>query len=760
MPRPSGTQTRAFVYDAQQRLAQTVLPENGTTTYAYDENGRVQTKSDARGYIIAYEYDGCNRVTAIRRGTTGNPDVREQRTLLSYDTGSGANLWGRLAAVTTYQNFARNPWTPEHETKPVVQELSYSPAGLMTGKSLSLGLYSFATDQDVARPYSPFVTTFAYDNEGRMLTADYPDIDYLGFHLEGPRFDWGYNGLGQPTTMTRTDYTTVPPTATSVVTNATYNVAGQMLTMVNGGTTLETRTYSTLGQLTRQTGFGLDYEYRFSASANDGRAQSRKDWVSGEDVQYQYDSLGRLSSAATVGPEWGLSFAYDGFGNKLAQSVTKGTGPALSLTVDPATNRVTGTGVTYDANGNLTSGLPGLGGTYSYDAENRLLDNGVEQFGYGQGNQRVWKRNGNTAQVFITDPNGQLLTVLSFNINWGSLDYDRAQYTGAGPREYFAGRLMGTDRLGGKAKTYPYGEEKSPATGANPKFATYDRDPSGLDYAQNRYYSSTWGRFVTADPYQASGGAANPGSWNRYAYAGNDPAGAADPTGLDTYVVFDKAPVPTLPPNFCTFWPSHAVCTALFGRPGSSNPDYPNDATQPQKEYADMNDMRTLAQAYASAVKNGAMSDCMALSYFADAAAVAVDPSRFIDSFRVFYGQRYGGFKSGVRLEPSGHSSGYRDSYQNNYPRSSDRNEDQAHHFAFFLTFGGMYGGADPETAAFAITAAAAGLEVAQLTPRNLGDMQLGVAAGMMGYTLQKDYMAGNNSNATLGSKIRSQLCK
>ena len=64
-------------------------------------------------------------------------------------------------------------------------------------------------------------------------------------------------------------------------------------------------------------------------------------------MNYTYDSLNRLLTAATTGPDWGLSFAYDGFGNKTGQTVTKGTGPALNIGADPATNRVGST----DANG-------------------------------------------------------------------------------------------------------------------------------------------------------------------------------------------------------------------------------------------------------------------------------------------------------------------------------------------------------------------------------------------------------------------------
>lgn len=55
-------------------------------------------------------------------------------------------------------------------------------------------------------------------------------------------------------------------------------------------------------------------------------------------------------------------------------------------------------------------------------------------------------------------------------------------------------------------------------------FGTYTRSSyTGLDYADQRFYASTYGRFNTPDPYVASSKGANdpnsPGSWNRYDYA-------------------------------------------------------------------------------------------------------------------------------------------------------------------------------------------------------------------------------------------------
>jgi RHS repeat-associated protein len=116
---------------------------------------------------------------------------------------------------------------------------------------------------------------------------------------------------------------------------------------------------------------------------------------------------------------------------------------------------------------------------------------------------------------------------------------------------YFAGRLIQsngrtvvTDRLGSVRANdagdtfgyYPYGEE---LTVKNPqdreKFATYTRESAtGLDYANQRYYSSTYGRFSRPDPYGDNWDPGNPGSWNMYAYVNGDPVNFNDPDGLQS----------------------------------------------------------------------------------------------------------------------------------------------------------------------------------------------------------------------------------
>jgi len=65
-----------------------------------------------------------------------------------------------------------------------------------------------------------------------------------------------------------------------------------------------------------------------------------------------------------------------------------------------------------------------------------------------------------------------------------------------------------------------------------PRFTGKERDSeSRLDYFGARYFSAAQGRFTTADAPFADQSAADPQSWNLYAYVRNNPLRYADPTG-------------------------------------------------------------------------------------------------------------------------------------------------------------------------------------------------------------------------------------
>ena len=111
---------------------------------------------------------------------------------------------------------------------------------------------------------------------------------------------------------------------------------------------------------------------------------------------------------------------------------------------------------------------------------------------------------------------------------------------------FFGRKRIGTfDRLGSAKYNqnnaaqsfYPYGEDRGTMQPNDSlKFATYTRDAAtGLDYADQRYYASNFGRFMTPDRYKAKARSAsdpaNPPSWNRYSYVLGDPINGYDPSG-------------------------------------------------------------------------------------------------------------------------------------------------------------------------------------------------------------------------------------
>ena len=549
MPRPSGAQTRSFDYGTPPggQLLSATNPENGTVTYTYNSDKTLATKTDAKNQQTQYSYDSYKRVTQIRRGTYSGTFTEDtcQREDYSYDTnpydGSfSAYATGKLTAVQYKGGWSGgNIGGTATCTTTFTEMYSYVQAGAIYKKRLR-----------ITRPLTQYTNTnadldvtYTYDNEGRVTATQYPSSWNGSSWVAGPNLGNTFDSMGRLQKLTDL-------TASSDIISATsYSAAGQLLSMTGAnGAPSETRTYNSIGQLTQLQSGGLNIQYAYSATQNNGKITSETDVVSGEQVAYTYDSLNRLASAASsVNPGWGQSYAYDGFGNLTTQTVTKGTAPSLSVSYDPATNRQTGESA--DANGNIcTSYTSSCPKPYTYDVENRIRFVGgssttpVETaYSYAPGNKRVWRGNwsGYTQtldEVTFWGANGQKLTTYSLSM----YNYNLVA-TSTGSNYYFGGKLVKNtggyvtpDRLGSIGKYFPYGQERpSATTDGTDKFATYFRDSeTGLDYADQRYHQPGMGRFMTPDPYAGSAKGSDPSSWNRYTYAGGDPVGNVDPSGL------------------------------------------------------------------------------------------------------------------------------------------------------------------------------------------------------------------------------------
>ncbi len=305
--------------------------------------------------------------------------------------------------------------------------------------------------------------------------------------------------------------------------------------------------------------------------SNNGKLSSMYNATSGETVTYTYDSLNRMATAAGSG--WGEAYTLDPYGNLTTKTVTSGSGPSLSVSVNPGNNQLQGYGFNYDANGNAVNSSSAT--PLSYDAENRLTGVGwnnqapAVDYCYDAQNKRIFLWTAGTVDSFNNvynytvvaySPSGQKLGTYLFapqqpDFQPGGINTPYITVSRVSSDQYFGGRrLAAMDQLGSAGTYYPWGEAKGTT---NPQdtwsYATYWRDSAtGLDYANNRYYSNVYGRFMTPDPYKAGARGANPRnpqSWNRYAYVTGDPVNTYDPQGLFGAPPDGSDPTPDDPPN-------------------------------------------------------------------------------------------------------------------------------------------------------------------------------------------------------------------
>ncbi len=535
-----GIQTRTFDYYSSGQLWKATNPENGTVEYFYNA-GLLIEKKDAKGQRVTYDYDTNRRMTAAHRWTSTNVEDGNQLTEYFYDGGNSidpnysSNGWGRLSGVRT---------RGLNGTRTFEDAYKFTAGGLMTAKRFKL-----TSPGPNGTGSGELESLYDYDTEGKMTYFRNPVAyqesggSFTGAGGEG--FFYSYNSLGQLSKMGTN------PGQGDWVSNATYNVDGTLAALASAGGS-ETRTYNILEQLTGISSPGVTLGYSFPG-ANSGRVQNMT--ISGETVTYGYDALNRLVSA-TSSAGWAESYGYDRYGNL-------GNIGGQSIGVNQNTNRLTQG--SYDGNGNY------LGDTsqWAYDVENRLaqangLSQGTQYYGYDGSNKRVWRQflyNGSTPteHVYFYGAGGRIGT---YEIRWQG---SAMRLVVREQNYYFGGKLLRTnggwvtsDRLGSVVyrsdeavvrKFRPYGQEYgSSSPNDQTKFGTYHRDnDTGLDYADQRYYTPGVGRFATSDPYRASAGAGDPASWNRYAYVEGDPVNRFDPVGLFYQVASGQPPPATGP---------------------------------------------------------------------------------------------------------------------------------------------------------------------------------------------------------------------
>ena len=244
-----------------------------------------------------------------------------------------------------------------------------------------------------------------------------------------------------------------------------------------------------------------------------------------------------------IEPRTRTKYLYDRFGNRWQQNGPY-TFTASFTGNNPANpqnnNRIDG--YSYDAAGNMTS--DGFH-SYTYDAENHLVlvDNGnTARYGYDAEGRRVSDTKDGS---YLYDLEGHPFDLITGGLRRGEY-YAPGRHVGTynNNTTYFnLTDWLGTERVrttisGTLCETctnLPFGDILS-CTGSDPTpmhFTGKEHDnETGLDNFGARYLTSSMGRFMSPDPLLSSGRPWEPQSWNRYAYARNNPLNITDPTGL------------------------------------------------------------------------------------------------------------------------------------------------------------------------------------------------------------------------------------
>lgn len=484
------------VWNARSELIQVADPANRIVRRAYDAVGNQITLTNRNGKRWQFQFDAANRLT-----NTISP--------LNRQTSQTWNNRGQLASVKE----------PSGDTA----TLAYDAKGRLTNRTDSVGAITYRYDANnnqtnvVANGKTNAWTFDAYDHVSTYRDADGNLLQYrydangnlTNLIYPGNRVvAYAYDSLNRLTNVT--DWV-------GRQTRFTYDLASQLVSITRPNGTVREMFYDPVGQVTNiveRTGAGDPIAF----------------------FKFNWNNAGRMASEFTA---------------PLPQPFTP---PTRVMTYDDD-NRIAlfnGNSVTYDLDGNLTSG-PLTNNTfvnYTYDARNRLLNAGGSSYGYDPSANRIALTNGANVTRFVINPNAALSQVLirtkpdgskTFYVYGVGLLYEVNETAGGTETgtatyhyDYRGSTVALTDGNGivtDRIEYSPYGLTSYRVGTNDTPFLFNGRygvqtDANGLLYMRARYYNPYLCRFLNPDPAGFAGGL------NFYAYADGNPVSLIDPFGL------------------------------------------------------------------------------------------------------------------------------------------------------------------------------------------------------------------------------------
>lgn len=506
----------------------------GTTIWAYDGAGRLQSVTDPANQVVNYVYNGLGARTRLTY-----PDQK----MVQY----GYTPLGELETVTDWNNTVtryQTIYTPDGGW----QRLATLPNGSATqAEYTALGRLNKLTHTTLA-----FVVGYGYgyDPNGNRLWAE----ETFAYRQMLPMVIT--DGAGG-------SFLTAPNPGGSTATPAPQNAPGRSATpaptllaypapapqSAPRGNLVPTPTVPAypvpVSQVEPQKSFWqqvVDFLFGDHTPTVSAHSATSANAIPGAPgavrIDYVYDPLNRLTAANYNNGSY-FHYEYDANGSR-TREITPTSNIVSEYDAAARLTKVGNVDYTWDANGNLLNdGLL----NYTYDNANRLktaIGGGTSAtYTYNGLGERLSQTVNGATTSYTLDLSGSLSQVLQTNTQTYLYGDARLAQSGASGMEYFLPDAQGSVRqivaangtlLLNQSYT-PYGKVLN-GQSTTPSIYGFDgeqTDSTGLQYLRARYYAPATGSFISKDTWEGDPSA--PMSYVPWLFGYANPVNYADPTG-------------------------------------------------------------------------------------------------------------------------------------------------------------------------------------------------------------------------------------
>jgi len=278
----NGAGTLTNIYDKENRLVKTTLPNNSVTELTYNTSGSLNSVKDALTSLTSYGYDAYQNLTsqqdALNRTTTYAYDQMNRQTqsttplgkLSKWEYDPNGNITKRIDANNkttsyTYDIFNRLTKITYPDAKTVTY--TYDNRGNMLSMVDAIG-----------------TTTYTYDNFDRLLTAKNP---------YGRQISYAYDASDNLTKITHPD---------TLAVNYTYDVNNRLVSVRDWNNSTVSYGYYNNGLLSNRTmPNGVTSTYSYDSANRLSSLEHAKSGSTLAKFAYERDSLGNITKATEEG---------------------------------------------------------------------------------------------------------------------------------------------------------------------------------------------------------------------------------------------------------------------------------------------------------------------------------------------------------------------------------------------------------------------------------------------------------------------------